>query len=110
MRDTEQHTVYETTCQQCVADLYRTAYLALVDSAVAERIVTDTCVRGVSKYGNSRDPIEIRYNLLSDLVRRCRRCREFSVATGASVPEPYRALSAEQRLALAARTLFGYEI
>lgn len=109
MSDTERQNTYEITCQRCIADLYRAAYLALADSALAERIVTQTCVACVHRCGSSVDPIEIRYCLLMDLCRRCRRCREFGTA-GAGLSESLRTLSADQRLRLAARELFGCEV
>ena len=109
MSDTERQNTYEITCQRCITDLYRVAYLALVDSALAERIVTQTCVACVHRCGSSEDPIEIRYCLLTDLCRRCRRCRGFGTA-GAGLSEALRTLSADQRLRLAARELFGYEV
>ena len=108
MSDTERNT-YEIICQRCIADLYRVAYLALADSALAERIVTQTCVSCVHTCGSSEDPIEIRYCLLMDLCRRCRRCRGFGTAV-AGLSESLRTLSADQRLRLAARELFGYEV
>ena len=108
MRDTERNT-YEVICERCVADLYRVAYLTLVDSVLAERIVTQTCVACVHTCGSSEDPVEIRYCLLTDLCRRCRRCREFGTA-GVGLAEALRTLSADQRLRLAARELFGYEV
>ena len=86
MNDTERNT-YEITCQRCIADLYRVAYLALADSALAERIVTKTCVACVHTCGSSEDPVEIRYCLLMDLSRRCRRCREFGTAADAGLSE-----------------------
>ena len=106
---TETYTPYEQACSRCIADLYRVAYLALADSALAERIVTQTCVSCVHTCGSSEDPIEIRYCLLMDLCRRCRRCREFGTA-GAGLSESLRTLSADQRLRLAAKSLFGYEV
>lgn len=109
MSDTERQNTYEITCQRCITDLYRVAYLALADSALAERIVTQTCVACVHRCGSSVDPIEIRYCLLMDLCRRCRRCREFGTA-GAGLSEALRTLSADQRLRLAAKSLFGYEV
>lgn len=108
MKDTERNT-YEITCQRCITDLYRVAYLALADSALAERIVTQTCVACVHRCGSSVDPIEIRYCLLMDLCRRCRRCREFGTA-GAGLSESLRTLSADQRLRLAAKAVFGHEV
>ena len=108
MKDTERNT-YEITCQRCITDLYRVAYLALADSALAERIVTQTCVACVHRCGSSVDPIEIRYCLLMDLCRRCRRCREFGTA-GAGLSESLRTLSADQRLRLAAKEVFGHEV
>ena len=109
MSDTERQNTYELICERCVADLYRVAYLTLADSALAERIVTKTCVACVHRCGSSVDPIEIRYCLLMDLCRRCRRCREFGTA-GAGLSEALRTLSADQRLRLAARELFGCEV
>lgn len=109
MSDTERQNTYEITCQRCIADLYRVAYLALADSALAERIVTQTCVACVHTCGSSEDPVEIRYRLLMDLSRRCRRCREFGTA-GAGLSEALRTLSADQRLRLAVRELFGCEV
>ena len=109
MSDTERQNTYEITCQRCIADLYRVAYLALADSALAERIVTQTCVASVHRCGSSVDPIEIRYCLLMDLCRRCRRCREFGTA-GAGLSESLRTLSADQRLRLAAKAVFGHEV
>ena len=108
MKDTERNT-YEITCQRCIADLYRVAYLALADSALAERIVTKTCVACVHRCGSSVDPIEIRYCLLMELSHRCRRCREFGTA-GAGRSAALRPLSADQRLRLAVRELFGCEV
>lgn len=110
MSDTERQNTYEITCQRCIADLYRVAYLALADSALAERIVTQTCVACVHRCGSSEDPVEIRYNLVQDLCRRCRRCRGLPAASGMSLPESLRSMAADQRLRLAVRELFGCEI
>ena len=110
MKDTARRVAYEIVCEKNIADLYRVAHLALGDPALAEKIVTDTCVAGVHKYGMCEDPIEIRYCLLADLARRCRRCRGFGLPAEGDLPGSLRSLSADQRLRMASKALFGQEV
>ena len=110
MSDTERQNTYEITCQRCIADLYRAAYLTLSDSALAQDVVKQTCVACVHRYGKSEDPIEIRYNLVQDLTRRCRRKLQSYTPSTDALPEAVRSLTSDARLKWVARVVFGMAV
>ena len=95
---TEKLTWYEQACCMCIEDLYHTAYIALVNEDIAEKIVTQICVAGVHKYGKSENVEKIRFLLTSDLYHRIKRRLYFHTPNSKILPEPLCALSKTERL------------
>ena len=104
---TETYTAYEQACSQCIDDLYRTAYLVLVDADAAEKFVTEICVAGVHKYEQLEDEAEIRFRLTSDLYHRLKRILWFCTPNTDALPEQLRVLTKQERLTLAMRFSSG---
>lgn len=104
---TETYTAYEQACSQCIDDLYRTAYLVLVDADAAEKFVTEICVAGVHKYEQLEDEAEIRFRLTSDLYHRLKRRLWFCTPNTDALPEQLQVLTKLERLTLAMRFSSG---
>ena len=104
---TETYTAYEQACSQCIDDLYRTAYLVLVDADAAEKFVTEICVAGVHKYEQLEDEAEIRFRLTSDLYHRLKRRLWFCTPNTDALPEQLQVLTKQERLTLAMRFSSG---
>jgi len=104
---TEAYTPYERACSRCIDDLYRTAYLVLVDAAAAEKLVTEICVAGVHKYDHLEDEAEIRFRLTSDLYHRLKRRLWLFTPGTAALPEQLQLLTKQERLTLAMRFSSG---
>lgn len=104
---TETYTAYEQACSQCIDDLYRTAYLVLVDADAAEKFVTEICVAGVHKYEQLEDEVEIRFRLTSDLYHRLKRRLWFCTPNTDALPEQLQVLTKQERLTLAMRFSSG---
>ena len=104
---TETYTAYEQACSQCIDDLYRTAYLVLVDADAAEKFVTEICVTGVHKYEQLEDEAEIRFRLTSDLYHRLKRILWFCTPNTDALPEQLQVLTKQERLTLAMRFSSG---
>ena len=107
---TEIHTPYEQACSQCIDDLYRTAYLVLVDADAAEKLVTDICVAGVHKYDHLEDEAEIRFRLTSDLYHRLKRRLWFFAPNTDPLPEQLQVLTKQERLIVAMRLSSGLSV
>ena len=107
---TETYTPYEHACSRCIGDLYRTAYLVLVDADAAEKLVTDICVAGVHKYDHLEDEEEIRFRLTSDLYHRVKRRLWFCTPNVDALPEQLQALTKQERLILAMRFSSGLSV
>ena len=103
----ETSTTYEQACSQCIDDLYRTAYLVLVDADAAEKLVTEICVAGVHKYDHLEDEAEIRFRLTSDLYRRVKRRLWFFTPNTDPLPKQLQVLTKKERLTLAMRFSSG---
>ena len=99
--------IYEQACSQCIDDLYHTAYLALVDADVAEKLVTAVCVVGVHKYDHLEDEAEIRFRLTSDLYLRVKRRLWFCTPNADALPKPLQTLTKQERLVVAMRFSSG---
>ena len=105
---TEQYdTAYEQTCSKCIDDLYHMAYLTLVDSGEAERLVTEICVAGVHKYNCFMEESEIRFCLTSNLYHRIKRRLWFTTPNTDALPEQLQALTKQERLIVALRFSSG---
>ena len=104
---TETYTAYEQACSQCIDDLYRTAYLVLVDADAAEKFVTEICVTGVHKYEQLEDEAEIRFRLTSDLFHRVKRRLWFCTPNTDALPEQLQVLTKKERLIVAMRFSSG---
>lgn len=104
---TEIYTPYEQACSQCIDDLYRTAYLVLVDADAAEKLVTEICVAGVHKYDHLEDEAEIRFRLTSDLYHRVKRRLWFCTPNTDALPEQLQVLTKQERLVVAMRFSSG---
>lgn len=100
-------TLYEQACSQCIDDLYHTAYLVLVDTDAAEKLVTQICVAGVQKYDHLEDEAEIRFRLTSDLYHRVKRRLRFFTPNTDALPEQLQVLTKQERLIVAMRFSSG---
>ena len=107
---TETYTQYEQACSKCIDDLYRTAYLVLVDADAAEKFVTEICVAGVHKYDDLEDEAEIRFRLTSDLYHRLKRRLWFCTPNTDPLPEQLQGLTKQERLTLAMRFSSGLTV
>lgn len=107
---TETYTPYEHACSLCIGDLYRTAYLVLVDAYAAEKLVTDICVAGVHKYDHLEDEAEICFRLTSDLYHRLKRRLRFCTPNTDALPEQMQGLTKQERLTLAMRFSSGLSV
>lgn len=107
---TETYTAYEQACSQCIDDLYRTAYLVLVDADAAEKFVTEICVTGVHKYEQLEDEAEIRFRLTSDLFHRVKRRLWFCTPNTDALPEQMQGLTKQERLIVAMRFSSGLSV
>ena len=107
---TEIYTPYEQACSQCIDDLYRTAYLVLVDADAAEKLVTEICVAGVHKYDHLEDEAEIRFRLTSDLYHRVKRRLWFCTPNTDALPEQMQGLTKQERLIVAMRFSSGLSV
>ncbi len=99
----EQFTPYEQACLQSIDDLYHIAYIALVDTDDAEKLVTATCVSCIHRYNHLNDVNKIRYHLTSNLYRRIKRKLRFYSPDNHALPEPLQILSKHERLLVAMR-------
>ena len=104
---TETYTTYEQACSQCIDDLYHIAYLILMDTDIAEKLVTEICVAGVHKYDNLEDEAEIRFRLTSDLFHRVKRRLWFCTQNTDALPEQLQVLTKQERLIVAMRFSSG---
>lgn len=100
-------TTYEDACSQCIDDLYRTAYLVLVDAEDAEKLVTEICVAGVHKYEHLEDQAEIRFRLTSDLYRHVKRRLWFCTPKTEALPKQLQVLTKKERIIIAMRFSSG---
>lgn len=97
--------VYEEACNRYIDGMYRIAFLALGDGEKAEQTVTAVCKAGVRTCYSCTDTHEICLRFISDLYRRCR--TQQSDPNPASLPEPLRSLSTDDRFLLSLRAVFG---
>ena len=104
---TETYTPYEQACSRCIDDLYHIAYLILMDTDIAEKLVTEICVAGVHKYDNLEDEAEIRFRLTSDLLHRVKRRLWFCTPNTDALPEQLQVLTKKERLIVAMRFSSG---
>ncbi len=104
---TETYTPYEQACSRCIDDLYHIAYLILMDTDIAEKLVTEICVAGVHKYDNLEDEAEIRFRLTSDLFHRVKRRLWFCTQNTDALPEQLQVLTKQERLIVAMRFSSG---
>ena len=104
---TESYTIYEQACSQCIDDLYHTACIVLVDTDVAEKLVTEICVSGVHKYDYLEDEAEIRFRLTSDLYHRIKRRLWFCTPNTDALSEQLQVLTKQERLIIAIRFSSG---
>ena len=104
---TETYTPYEQACSRCIDDLYHIAYLILMDTDIAEKLVTEICVAGVHKYDNLEDEAEIRFRLTSDLYHRLKRRLWFFAPNTDPLPEQLQGLTKQERLIIAMRFSSG---
>ena len=104
---TETYTPYEQACSRCIDDLYHIAYLILMDTDIAEKLVTEICVAGVHKYDNLEDEAEIRFRLTSDLYHRLKRRLWFFAPNTDPLPEQLQVLTKQERLIIVMRFSSG---
>ena len=104
---TETYTPYEQACSRCIDDLYHIAYLILMDTDIAEKLVTEICVAGVHKYDNLEDEAEIRFRLTSDLYHRLKRRLWFFAPNTDPLSEQLQGLTKQERLIIAMRFSSG---
>ena len=97
----EIYTTYEQVCSKCIDNLYHTAYLVLVDTDAAEKLVTEICVAGVHKYNDLEDEAEIRFRLTSDLYHRIKRRLWFFTPNTDALPKQLQVFSKQERLIVA---------
>ncbi len=107
---TETYTPYEQACSRCIDDLYHIAYLILMDTDIAEKLVTEICVAGVHKHDNLEDEAEIRFRLTSDLYHRLKRRLRFCTPNTDALPEQMQGLTKQERLTLAMRFSSGLSV
>lgn len=107
---TETYTPYEQACSRCIDDLYHIAYLILMDTDIAEKLVTEICVAGVHKYDNLEDEAEIRFRLTSDLFHRVKRRLWFCPPNTDALPEQMQGLTKQERLIIAMRFSSGLSV
>ena len=104
---TETYTPYEQACSRCIDDLYHIAYLILMDTDIAEKLVTEICVAGVHKYDNLEDEAEIRFRLTSDLYHRLKRRLWFFAPNTDPLSEQLQGLTKQERLIIVMRFSSG---